>query len=236
MVRKYRLRRDRLRTVRRHEVECGLGTSCVWPECTCPLRAVVENEEIAPPQVRGVRVYRSPAGPHLKRRIRPAGWSPLSDWVLVRTKTRQENWAATNCKQQDMETFLPRYIEPGKGVPQALFPGYLFVRPDHKWRKLRNTIGVLDIVMMGGAPDYVPKAIMKALRANVDKDGIVTLPRQRKPDKGEAVEIKFGAWSGFTGLYDGLDPQGRIRVLLSFMGKEVALTFRRYSSVQVVNA
>jgi transcription antitermination factor NusG len=90
--------------------------------------------------------------------------------------------------------------------------------------------------MMGGEPDYVPKAIMKALRSNVDKDGIVTLPRQRKPEKGEAVEIKIGAWQGFTGLYDGLNDQGRIRVLLSFMGRQVALEFKRFQSIQVVNA
>jgi transcription antitermination factor NusG len=127
-------------------------------------------------------------------------------------------------------------MEPGSGVPRALFPGYLFVRPQGLWKKLRNTYGVIDIVMMGGEPDYVPKAIMKALRSNVDKDGIVTLPRQRKPEKGEAVEIKIGAWQGFTGLYDGLNDQGRIRVLLSFMGRQVALEFKRFQSIQVVNA
>lgn len=231
-----RVRRDRLVTVRRHEVDCTLGSACVWPECTCPVRPSTEQEHDAPPLVRGKRVYRSPAGPHIPRRVRPKGWTPLSDWCLVRTKGRQENWAALNCKQQDMETFLPRYMEPGSGTPRALFPGYLFVRPNDQWKKLRNTYGVVDIVMMGGAPDWVPKAVMKALRANVDKEGIVTLPRQRKPRNGEPVEIKIGAWQGFTGLYDGLTPEGRIRVLLSFMGRAVALEFRRYSSIQVVDA
>ena len=181
-------------------------------------------------------MYRVPIGPVLPRKRRPKGWSPLSDWCLVRTKTRQENWAAQNCRQQDMETFLPRYEEPGSGVPKALFPGYLFVRPNGRWKKLRNTYGVIDIVMMGGEPDFVPKAVMSALRKNVDKNGIVTLPRQRKPEKGEAVEIKIGAWQGFTGLYDGLNDQGRIRVLLKFMGRQVALEFRRFQSIQVVNA
>lgn len=237
MVRKSRLRRETLKTVRFKDVDCFLGRSaCCWPECTCPERERSTEAQQEAPTVRGRTVYRRPVGPALPRRIRPKGWSPLSDWCLVRTKGRQENWAAQNCKQQDMETFLPRYIEPGSGVPRALFPGYLFVRPNDQWKKLRNTYGVIDIVMMGGNPDWVPKAIMKALRANVDKDGIVTLPRQRKPQKGEAVEIKIGAWQGFTGLYDGLNPEGRIRVLLKFMGREVALTFRRQSSVQVVTA
>lgn len=235
MVRRSRLRRETLKTVRFKQVDCFLGKSaCCWPECTCPERST-EFEEQAP-VMRGRRVYRRPIGPVLKRRVRPKGWSPLSDWCLVRTKGRQENWAATNCRQQDMETFLPRYMEPGSGIPRALFPGYLFVRPNEQWKKLRNTYGVIDIVMMGGNPDWVPKVIMKALRSNVDKHGIVTLPRQRKPEKGEAVEIKIGAWQGFTGLYDGLNDQGRIRVLLSFMGRQVALEFKRFQSIQVVNA
>ena len=220
----------------RRDIDCVLGTHCVHPQCTCPARASTEEPQAAPPLTRGVRVYRAPAGPHIPRKRRPKGWTPLSDWCLVRTKTRQENWAALNCKQQDMETFLPRYIEPGSGVPRALFPGYLFVRPNDRWQKLRNTYGVIDIVMMGDKPDYVPKAVMITLRKNMDKDGIVTLPRQRKPVVGEAVEIKVGAWQGFTGLYDGLDPEGRIRVLLSMFGRQVALTFKRQSSVQVVNA
>lgn len=237
MVRVSKFRRDRTGRVAKRDVDCFLGSTCVWPDCTCPVRErSTEAQQEAPPVTRGKRVYRTPAGPTVRRRIRPKGWSPLSDWCLARTKGRQENWAAQNCRQQDMETFLPRYMEPGSGVPRALFPGYLFVRPNGAWKKLRNTYGVIDIVMMGGEPDFVPKAIMQALRKNVDKDGIVTLPRQRKPLKGEAVEIKIGAWQGFTGLYDGLNDQGRIRVLLSFMGRQVALEFKRFQSIQVVTA
>lgn len=236
MVHKSRLRRDRYQTLRKKDVECGLAASCVWPDCTCPQRPGIAASPDQGTQRKGRTVYRSPAGPHIKRRIRPAGWSPLSDWVLVRTKTGQENWAALNCKQQAIETWNPRYMVPGKGTPQALFPGYLFARPLDKWRKLSNTYGVIDIVMMGGKPDHVPKAVMKALRKNADKEGIVTLPRQRKPEKGESVEIQIGAWKGFTGLYDGLNSEGRVRVLLKFMGRQVVLTFNRQSSVQVVEA
>ena len=184
----------------------------MWPDCICP------------------------ALPPLKPKRRPKGWSPLSDWVLVRTKTRQENWAAQNCAQQDMKTFLPRYMEPGSGVPKALFPGYLFVLPGDRWQVLRSTHGIIDVITRGDAPEYVPKAVMRALRSNVDKDGLVTLPRQRKPEVGEPVEIQIGAWKGFEGLYDGLNSEGRIRVLLKFLGRQVVLEFKRYTSVQVLKA
>jgi transcription antitermination factor NusG len=226
-----RLRRD---AVRRRDIDCPLKGACVYPQCTCPQRPETEAQEQAPPHVRGKVVYRSPAGPHVPRKRRPKGWSPLSDWVLVRTKTRHEHYAAMQCRNQDMETYLPRYIEPGKGTPQALFPGYLFVRPGDRWQKLRNTLGVIDIVMMGGNPDLVPTAVLKALRANSDKNGIVTLPSQRKPEIGEVVEIKVGAWQGFKGLYDGLSPEGRLKVLFAMFGKTVTLEFRRESSIEVI--
>lgn len=233
-VRRSRLRRDRYQTLKKSDVDCFLGSSCVWPECTCLAREGTSRVWPEDVHKRGKRVYRTPAGPYIPRRVRPDGWTPLSDWVLVRTKTRLENWAALNCKQQDIETWSPRYYEPGKAKLVALFPGYLFVKPGDKWRKLRNTMGVIDIVMMGAEPDYVPKVIMKALRANADEEGIVTLPAQRKPEMGERVQIKIGAWKGFEGLYDGLNPEGRVKVLFEFMGKSVELLFNRYTSVEVV--
>lgn len=230
-----RLRRERLETVRYKDVNCFLGSACVWPECTCPKREGTGDAAQERVQSRGRRVYRTPAGPYIPRRVRPKGWTPLSDWVLVRTKTRHENWAALNCKQQDMETWLPRYMEPGKGTPAALFPGYLFVRPGEHFRQLRNTMGVIDVVMMAGEPDWVPKAVMKKLRSWADADGIVTLPKQRKPQKGERVQIKVGAWQEHVGLYDGLSPDKRIRVLLEFMGRTALLEFSKWTSIELAD-
>lgn len=211
---------------------CCLPGDCVWPECTCPgvVRATSTPEGVTHG---GRALHHTPSGPQLKRKARPRGWSPLSDWVLVRTKTRSENYASNECRQQDMETWLPRYYEPGKGVPTALFPGYLFVRPGNKWRSLRNTYGVIDIVMMGDRPDYVPRKVLKDLRSRADGDGIVTLPTQRKPKKGERVQIKVGAWQECFGLYDGLSPDKRIQVLVDFMGRTVRLEFARDTSIVV---
>lgn len=94
----------------------------------------------------------------------------------------------------------------------------------------------MDIIMMGGKPDYVAKGAMKALRAMSDKDDIVTLPAQRPPKKGERVQMKVGAWQGFEGLYDGLDLDGRHSVLFSMFGKTVAIKFKRASSIEVTTA
>lgn len=187
---------------------------------------------------KGMRVYRTPAGPHrsdTRIRRRPPGWSALSDWVLVRTKLGRENWARINCENQAMETYLPRCQLPGNGKLQAVFPGYLFVRPGDRWKKLSNTFGVIDIVSIDGRPQFVPKAVMKWLRGREDEEGIFTLPRQRSPEQGETVEIKIGAWKNTLGVYDGLSPEGRSRVLVEFMGKMISLEFDKAHHIETLS-
>lgn len=194
---------------RKRDVKCFLGAQCVWPDCSCPVIPRVN--------------------------IRPPGWTALSDWVLVRTKLGRERWAEKNCQQQAMETYLPRCQVPGRGTPQAVFPGYLFVKPGDRWKQLSNTYGVIDIITIDGRPQYVPKDVMKWLRKQHDADGLFVLPRHRKPERGEPVEIQLGAWKSHIGVYDGLSPSGRTMVLLEFMGRSVHLYFNRVSSVRVVN-
>ena len=179
------------------------------------------------------RVWRRPrirvaAVPH--RRSRKDFFSP---YVLVRTKTGQENWARVNCEQQAMETYCPRFQAPGKGKLQPVFPGYLFVIPGDRWRQLRNTYGVLDIVMRDGRPEYVPKDVIKALKRMEGKDGIVTLPEQRTPAVGELVEIKTGAWTGTRGVYIGRNARGRMEIEIEFLTKRIVLEFSRATSIEV---
>jgi transcription antitermination factor NusG len=178
---------------------------------------------------RGNAASRAP----LKRRRRPKGWSPMSDWVLVRTKTGRENWARLNCEKQAMETWYPRCAMPGKGKLQPVFPGYIFVKPGDKWRSLRSTYGVLEIVMQGDAPQFVPRAVMQALKKQEDADGVWRLPTHKDPEQGDLVEIKIGAWKNHLGVYDGLSPSGRSRVLLEFLSQEIVLEFSRRDSIEV---
>lgn len=169
----------------------------------------------------------------IKRRRRPKGWSPMSDWMLVRTKTGRENWARINCENQAMETWLPRVSLPGHGKLQPVFPGYLFVRPGDQWPRLRSTYGVLEIVSNAGQPLYVPKDVMRALRKNEDGEGLFRLPDRKDPVTGDVVEIQIGPWKKHFGVYDGMSASGRSRVLLQFMGQDVVLEFSRRHSIAV---
>lgn len=171
--------------------------------------------------------------PKRRKRYRPRGWTPLSDWVLVRTKSNRENYARLNCEKQGMETWLPRMEVLGRGKLQPVFPGYLFVRPGTQWARLRGTYGVIDVVGVGGEPTYVPKAVMRALRKFETKDGLYRFPDERDPKPGDVVEIQIGAWKSHFGVYKGTTALGRLQVLLHFMNQPVVLEFSRQRSVKV---
>jgi transcription antitermination factor NusG len=177
---------------------------------------------------------RATGRPTGRKRYRPKGWTPLSDWVLVRTKVNRENYARLNCEKQGMETWLPRtHGGPGRGKLVPVFPGYLFVRPGDRWARLRGTYGVVDVVGVAGEPTFVPKAVLKALRKFESPDGVYVFPDERQPKPGEVVEIQIGPWKSHFGVYNGTTAQGRLKVLLEFMSQPIVLEFSRQRSIRV---
>ncbi len=134
-----------------------------------------------------------------------------------------------------MTVYLPRCVRPGTAKLVPVFPGYLFVRPGDDWPKLRNTYGIIDIIMQGDRPAYVPKEVLKYLRSREDKDGVFVLPRQRKPQEGEQVEIKFGPFKNHLGVYNGLSPEGRSRVLVEFMQQTIRLEFGKAHHLETLD-
>ena len=49
-------------------------------------------------------------------------------WYLLKTKSRMEEMAAMNLKNQRIEYFLPRFTF-GKREGKVIFPGYIFFKP-----------------------------------------------------------------------------------------------------------
>lgn len=158
------------------------------------------------------------------RRRRPR--RVLSEWVLVRTKPRQERLAKKHIERQGYETFLPDYRQEGKFRERIdiLFPGYIFMRSHTgQWRFLEGTMGVIDVVMMGGDPSWVPIKIIRELRRICDADGTLIVDEE-KYNSGQAVKIKKGSFQGLLGVYIGRAAD-RIDILFQILGKEVRSSF-----------
>ena len=142
-------------------------------------------------------------------------------WIVVRSHPQRENFAAECVSQQGYTVFLPRVLEhSGRGgrrfaLAKPLFPSYLFVGIESRWRPLLSTFGVHAVIMAGESPGIVPPFVIEQLRARLDVDGFVRLPKRRR---GDHVEIVRGPFARHTGLYLGMSARDRVRVLLSVMG------------------
>jgi transcriptional antiterminator RfaH len=163
-----------------------------------------------------------------------------AQWLVGRTRPRQERWAAFNARRQGVETYLPMVCEPrirelrkGERTEMRpghvyrssrvapLFPGYLFLRT-LQWRFLLGTFGMLDLIRHGDQPSAVPQAVIDDLKKR-EADGMVQLPEPPKYlfHDNDEVRVVDGPFAGRNGLVAGYTAVERVRVLLDLLGRKV---------------
>ena len=147
----------------------------------------------------------------------------MEQWIVARTKSRREKWAAENVQRQGCDFYLPLYeISPPRNAKvretrsAVLFPSYLFVKIEHQWKFLLSTFGIAAVIMSGDRPTPVPQAEIDKLIKRHDKNGLIDLPRKFKPD--QEVRILNGPFKDKVGLYQGQSDSERNKVLLEFLG------------------
>src|SRR5262245_58816875 len=100
---------------------------------------------------------------------------PLRDlrWYLVHCKPREDQRAVENLERQHFECYRPlrafERLRDGRKylAAEALFPGYLFIRLDHRndnWHVIRSTRGVHQIVRFNEYPLPVRDEIIAEIR------------------------------------------------------------------------
>ncbi len=148
-------------------------------------------------------------------------------WYLIQTKPRSENLALKNLSNQGYKCYLPmlriekvinKQIEIKK-VP--LFPRYLFINLDSNfesksWAPIRSTRGVSNLVRYGQTPAKIHDELVEHIysREHLSESEIQPLFQQ-----GQSLKIIKGPFSGFDSIYQGMDSEMRVMVLLEFMRK-----------------
>nr|WP_256489339.1 transcription/translation regulatory transformer protein RfaH [Pleionea sp. CnH1-48] len=151
----------------------------------------------------------------------------MNHWYLATCKPKQESRALENLLNQEIEAFLPEVevekVVKGKirVVVEPLFPGYVFIRLEEDnplWGKIRSTRGLKDFVRFGGQPASIPVKVIEQLR----QTSTLYSSRQRisqVPQKGQAVLLIGGAFSGLQAAFEISDGDSRAYVLLEVLGK-----------------
>ena len=143
-------------------------------------------------------------------------------WIVARTVTGREKWAAENVARQAHDFYLPRLHAPRLNHPdrvEALFPGYLFVKIVDRWRFLTGTFGVVDVIMAGERPAKLNESEVEWLRSLEGPDGVIALPEVDDAyHAGERLRVRVGGvW--VSAVCAGMKSAERVYVLLDALGK-----------------
>ena len=148
------------------------------------------------------------------------------EWLVVRTKPRQERVAVCHLRQREVEPYCPLYLEPPwharapKGqVP--LFGGYIFVRcnPHTQLNAVSYCPGVFRPVRFDRQLATVDQDLIDALKQRETDRGYVIPPEMEFGiEEGSKVRVMAGPLKDMEGVFRGyLRGRQRARVLMEFL-------------------
>jgi transcriptional antiterminator RfaH len=154
----------------------------------------------------------------------------MSNWYLIHTKIRQESVALENLERQGFECFLPliRVEKLRRGslqvVQEALFPRYLFIRlgtgmESQSWAPIRSTTGVSRLVTFGHILAKIDDDLVADMRAHTESSEVVL----RHFEPGEQVVVTHGPFVGVEAIYQMVNAEGRVTLLLNILSKQVKM-------------
>jgi len=151
----------------------------------------------------------------------------MKNWYLIKTKTRQENIAIQNLKNQEYSTYCATVKIDNKHV--VLFPGYIFIYLDNKkenWSPIHSTKGVVDFVRFGLNFAQVPNNVIEFLKANqlINKEKLENLNQFKSGDK---VQITDGALKNCVAIFKSFKSDERVILLMNLLGQQQFITVKQ---------
>lgn len=160
------------------------------------------------------------------------------NWLVIKTKPRQEQRALDNLANQSFDSYLPKLlierIQRGKRVQklEPMFPGYVFVKINElaeAFYKIRSSYGVAGIVRFGDTIASVNGQIIKELQA-LERQQACAIT-DRTPNVGDEVEITQGPFRGVKAKITELKGDERCVVLLNWLNQQPVKAEFSYSEL-----
>lgn len=173
-------------------------------------------------------------GTHGAKLYRP-GTQTDGHWYALRTRSRAEQAVANRLAAQDIEPFLPRYVEPVEWSDRLnqtwrpLFPGYLFARIDTvQIRTATATAGVIQILGNNGSPESVDPQQIESIRIACES-GLDLTPCTYRT--GEVVLIKSGPFEGCEAIVDRMK-KNRLILRVDLLHRAVSVEIDRHTRIE----
>lgn len=151
-------------------------------------------------------------------------------WYVAHTHPRAEAKAAAHLGRQGFPIYLPRYLKRRRHarrvetIAAPLFPRYLFVAVDmatQRWRSIRSTIGVVQLVCNGEEPAAINNRIIDDLKSRESELGFIQLDQSIKYRPGDKLRVIEGVFYDSLGLFEGMTDNERVTILLDLLGRKV---------------
>jgi transcriptional antiterminator RfaH len=161
----------------------------------------------------------------------------LYPWYAIRTRSRAENSVSNRLAGLDLETYVPRYLEPVQWSDRLartwrpLFPGYIFARLTPAAAELATqTAGVIQILDMEPVDPRQIESIRIACEASTDAK--LTPCSYRT---GDMVKITSGPFEGCEGIVDRM-AKNRLILKVDLLRRAVSIEIDRKTSVEPVSS
>lgn len=162
----------------------------------------------------------------------------MINWFVAHTQPLKEPIAQQHLLEQGFEVYLPRFKKIRKHARKVeevllpLFPRYIFVGMDMevaRWRSVNGTRGISYLLTNNDYPAAMPNYVIQNLKSQETSDSIVPVSTLLTFTKGDKVRILDGVFKDQIATVENLDANQRIRLLLSFMGREARFALPDYA-------
>jgi transcription antitermination factor NusG len=142
-------------------------------------------------------------------------------WIVATTEARRERFAIANIERQGCHTYLPLYLDKREHA-RPLFPRYLFVCIEQRWKFLFGTYGVVSVLMSAEQPQVVPASVIDDLRSR-EREGFYVLLEKPRYQQGQKLRLTKGPFAGRFAVCLGMDERERVALLLDVFTRKVRM-------------
>ncbi len=154
----------------------------------------------------------------------------MKRWHVIYTRLRSESLALQHLERQGFTAYLPRHRKQRRHarrtdwVTAPLFPRYMFVLIDvaaARWRSIRSTIGVSDIICQGDRPLPMMPGVVEEIIERENEEGLVCAAPNLNLRKGDRVRVERDSMCDQVGLFETMADKDRVIILLNLLGRQV---------------
>lgn len=143
-------------------------------------------------------------------------------WLVLRTRSRQENVVQEVLRQREIHSFLPKQRDRARPVETALFPGYIFVQPrPEQLGALRTVRGSCGLLMSCGRHAQVVERDVQAIRIMVGSGAPLDVHSELV--EGQPMEVIAGPFKHAQGQFVASRRQQRLVINLHLIGRSLSV-------------